>query len=215
MKDRAEELVLSQAIAQALKHFEERQPDRLQAFVVDLMRYERRLWMMGLSDRAVRPAVGGGPSPPAGFWRMAGLAVTAPIALYGWAHRLAPVWFVEWAVEKFSPRENVRAQVAHASMIAGLVGFGVLYAAAAIVMWRLGGAAWALAYLVSLPVTGPFAHAWIRSFARVGGQIRAAWLMGRLPLTRRHLARMRARLIADIDAFRADYRRDVLKLPSS
>jgi membrane protein implicated in regulation of membrane protease activity len=97
-------------------------------------------------------------------------------------------------------------------MIAGLVGFGVLYASAAAVMWHVAGAAWAVAYLISLPPTGLFAHAWVRALRRFGGQARTAWLMARLPLTRRHLVRMRARLIADIEAFRAEYRRDVLKI---
>ena len=71
---------------------------------------------------------------------------------------------------------------------------------------------WALLYVVSLPLSGLIAHAWVRSLARFGGQVRASWLLGRLPLTRRHLARMRAGLIGQIEAFRAEYRRDVLKI---
>ncbi len=212
MPEHAEELVLSQAIGQALKYFEDHEPARLQDFVIELMRYERRVWMLGLSDPALEAVDESGEPSPLGFWRAAALIAGAPVALYGWVHRLAPVWFIEWAVPKFSPRENVRAQIAHGSMIAGLVGFGVLYAAAAALMWHFAGGGWALVYLLSLPLSGLFAHAWVRSLVRFGGQVRASWLMGRLPLTRRHLARMRARLIAEIDAFRAEYRREVLKV---
>jgi glycerol-3-phosphate O-acyltransferase/dihydroxyacetone phosphate acyltransferase len=210
MPEHAEELVLTQAIGQALRHFETHAPDRLQAFVNDLMRYERRLWALGLSDEAIGDADGAGSPRGGGFWRAVGLAAGAPLAIYGWIHRLAPAWFVEWAVEKFSPRENRRAQVAHASIIAGLVGFGALYATAAVLMWRLAGLQWALLYVASLPLSGLYAHAWMGSLARHGGHVRAGWLLDRMPLTRRHLARMRHRLIQEIDEFRAEYRREVL-----
>jgi 1-acyl-sn-glycerol-3-phosphate acyltransferase len=210
MPERAEELILSQAIARALAYFEDREPARLQAFVIDLMRYERRLWMLGLSDRAVRTVAEPDRAPAAGFWQAVSLVATSPIALYGWVHRLAPVWFIEWAVEKYSPRENRRAQIALGSMIAGLIAFSALYAAAASLMWYLAGVQWAVIYSISLPLTGLFAHAWLRALVRWGGQVRTGWLLSRLPLTRRHLARMRERLIAEIDAFRGDYRRGVM-----
>jgi len=141
-----------------------------------------------------------------------GLVAGAPIAAYGWLHRIAPVAVVEWAIVKFSPAENVRAQVAHASMIAGFVAFGLLYAIAAGVMWYLAGWIAALLYLVSLPLTGLYAHHWVRMLHAFAGQLRAARLVMRLPLTSRYLARLRERLIGEIESFRADYRRDVLNV---
>jgi glycerol-3-phosphate O-acyltransferase/dihydroxyacetone phosphate acyltransferase len=215
MPAHAEELVLTQAIGQALKYFEGHDPDRLRVFVDDLMRYERRLDAVGLGDPALESVddVAGRSGWP--VWRAAALAMSAPLALYGWVHRLAPAHFIEWAVEKFSPRENVRAQIAHVSMIAGLIGFGALYAAAAAVMWHYAGPGWAAAYVLSLPLSGLFAHAWMRGLARVSGEMRAGWLLARMPFTRRYLVRMRARLIAEIEAFRAEYRREVLKVETA
>lgn len=209
MPPQAEELVLSQAIAQAIAHFERSDPDRLAGFVVDLIRYERRLWMFRLSDRSLSAAT----EPLAGWRRWmasAALAATAPIALYGWVHRFAPAWVVEWAVGRFAMPEQRRAQTAHASMIAGLVAFGALYAAAALVVGLLAG--WTVAgwYGLSLPLTGVFSVYYVRALLRVGGDARAAWLRRRLPLSMRHLARQRDRLIREIEAFRADYRRDAL-----
>jgi len=209
---RAEELLLSQAIAQALKHFETQQPDRLAVFVNDLMRYERRLWMLGLSDRTIEAFAESRSVSAPTTSQTIGLVLGAPIALYGWVHRLAPVWFTEWAVEKFAPRQNLRAQIAHGSMIAGLLGFGVMYAAASAIMWYFAGWPVAVLYLLSLPLTGVFAYHYLRAVYRYAGQIKAAGILLRLPLTRRNLARMRARLVAEIDAFRMDYRREVLKV---
>ena len=206
---RAQELVLSQAIAQALTHFETRDPVRLAAFVAELTRYERRLRLLGLSDRSIEAMHAGGVGAP-NLVRTVGLVAGAPIALFGWLHRLAPVWFTEWAVAKFSPQENVRAQVAHGSMIAGVIAFGALYATAASLMWYFAGWHWAVIYLLSLPLTGLFAHHYLRALYRYAGQVKAAAILLRLPVTRRNLARMRARLIAEIDAFRVDFRRDVL-----
>lgn len=209
---RAEELVLSQAIAQALAHFESHEPERLAAFVVELKKYEGRLELAGLSDPEVKAlAPGGRPRGPR-WLRAILLVLGAPVAAFGWVHRLAPVWFIEWAIAKFSPKENVIAQVAHASMVAGLVAFGVLYATAAGAVWYLAGWQWAAVYLVSLPLTGIFAHHYLGMFRSFAGEVRALRVLARLPLTRVHLARMRARLIAEIESFRADYRRDVLKM---
>src|SRR6185503_8374586 len=137
---RAEELVLSQAIAQALVHFESEAPDRLATFVNDLIRYEKRLGLVGLSDDSVEELAGeGGAVRTPGLIATIGLVARSPFALYGWVHRIAPVWLIEWAVDRFSPPENKRAQVAHASIIAGFIGFGVLYALAAGLMWYFAG----------------------------------------------------------------------------
>ncbi len=210
---RAEELLLGQAIAGALAHFESAAPDRLAGFVNDLIRYEQRLHTLGLSDRSVGALADDDDVPVPGLLATAGLVAGAPFALFGWVHRIAPVWLIEWAVDRFSPPDNRRAQVAHASILAGFIGFGMLYALAAGLMWYVAGWPLALVYLVSLPVTGVFAHHYARFLRRYAGRVRAMRILMRLPLTRRNLARTRARLIREIEAFREDYRRDVLRMP--
>lgn len=209
---RGEELVLTQAIASALSHFETSDPERLAGFVNDLTRYEKRLSLLGLTDRSVEELAATQSVPRPTIVGTLVLIFGAPIAIYGWVHRSAPVWFIEWAVDRFSPAENKRAQIAHASILAGFIGFGVIYALAAGLMWYLAGWRLALVYLISLPITGLFAHHYFRFVNRYAGRVKAAAILMRLPLTRRNLARARARLIREIEAFRADYRRDVLKM---
>jgi len=206
---RAEDLLISQAIAQALAFVESKHPDRLAAFVGDLARYERRLSMLGLRDESIAALEPSGAVPAPGPLAVLGLVLGAPIAAYGWLHRLAPVWFVEWAVAKFSPRENLRAQMAHGSMIAGLVAFGIIYAAAAGLMWHFAGWRVAALYLASLPLSGLFAVRYLRALHRYAGRIKGARILLRLPLTRRNLARTRERLVRQIEWFGAGYRRDV------
>ncbi|HET9368690.1 MAG TPA: lysophospholipid acyltransferase family protein [Vicinamibacterales bacterium] len=205
----AEELMLGRAIGDALAHFEAREPERLAGFVVELMRYERRLWLLGLSDRTIGAIADGRMRRP-GVARSALLAIGAPIAVYGWAHRLAPIWCIDWALDRFAPAENRRSQVAHGSMVAGLIAFGGLYLAAAALMWRLVGPTAAAIYLFSLPLTGLFAHWYLGQLAQHAGHVRSSRVLYRLPIGRRHLVRMRERLIAAIEALRSDYRRDVL-----
>jgi len=206
----AEELLLGQAIAQGVAWIESSQPDRLAAFVSELDRYERRLWTLGLTDQAVASVSASGRVGRPAWWTLAALAAGAPIALYGWIHRFAPLWFIEWAVDHFVEPGVRRSQTAHASMIAGLVGFGVLYAIAAGLVWAVAGWAVAVLYLISLPVTGLFAHAYVRALHRAMGSARAAAILLRVPLARRRLVEQRERLISEIEVARADYRRDVL-----
>jgi glycerol-3-phosphate O-acyltransferase/dihydroxyacetone phosphate acyltransferase len=190
---------------------ESRHPDRLAVFVDDLARYERRLSMLGLQDEAIAALEPSGAVPSPGPLAIPGFVIGAPIAAYGWIHRLAPVWVIEWAVAKFSPPENRLAPVAHGSMIAGFVSFGLLYAAAAGLMWHFAGWKPAAVYLASLPLSGIFAFRYVRALHRYAGRLKGARILLRLPLTRRNLARTRERLVRQIELFRADYRRDVLK----
>jgi hypothetical protein len=179
-------------------------------FLLELDRYDGRLRLLGLSDYEVAAPGPGWMTRVPGWLATVMMVAGAPVALYGWLHRLAPVWVVEWAVEKFASGENRRAQVSLAVMIAGLVAFGALYAMAAVLMWWFAGALWAAVYAASLPITGLFAFYYVRNLSRLVGRVRAARVLGRLRFTRRRLTRQRARLIDEIEAFRADYRREVM-----
>ena len=90
MSRQAEELVLSQAIAQALEFVELNHPGRLAAFVAKLDRYEQRLKRLSLSDETVQQFTTGKNVAARTLGAAVLVVLGAPVAFYGWVHRLLP-----------------------------------------------------------------------------------------------------------------------------
>ncbi|HKS36691.1 MAG TPA: lysophospholipid acyltransferase family protein, partial [Verrucomicrobiae bacterium] len=84
----AEELVLTQAINDAVGDVNRNQPERFLAFVRNLNHYERWLRRLRLSDDTVRRfTVPGGLAPSSAVWTLVAV-IGFPVALYGGLHRL-------------------------------------------------------------------------------------------------------------------------------
>jgi len=206
MPEDAETLVLLQAVARALRHFETNEPVRLAAFVRELDRYEGWLGRLGLSDRAVGSlARRGGRAKRAGA--AAVLLLAAPVATFGWLHHLLPSWLVGRAVERFTPADKRKSQTATAAMLAGLIVLGIVYPAYVALAYVWLGAWPALAYAMALPLSGLAGHYFLGALRSYGGRLRTAGVLLQGPIARRTLLTLRARLIATIEEFRADYAR--------
>ena len=205
----AESLVLTQAIAAALAHFEKTEPERVGAFVEDLNRYERWLGRLGLSDRALHGTTANDGAGRRALTTVA-LIVTAPIALFGWLHHLLPAWLVGWALQRFTPVEYRKSQTPLTVMLAGTMALAMCYAAyGALVWWRLGAGP-ALVYAAALPIAGLVGHKSLRALRRYGGRLRSAGILLQVPIARRTLVALRRRLIQTIEGFRADYARTLV-----
>ena len=205
----AETLVLTRAMASALKHFEQTEPERVAAFVADLDRYERLLRRLGLSDQSFEHVTA--PSSVAHRALVpAALVVSAPVALFGWLHHLLPAWLVGWSLQRFTPAQYRKSQTPLTVMLAGPMALALCYAVYITLAWVGFGAGWALLYGAALPVSGFVAHEYLRALRRHGGRLRTAGILLQVPLARRTLVTSRRRLIETIEAFRADYARTLV-----
>jgi glycerol-3-phosphate O-acyltransferase / dihydroxyacetone phosphate acyltransferase len=205
----AETLVLTRAMASALAHFEQTEPERVAAFVADLDRYERLLRRLGLSDQSVEHVT----APSSVAHRalvLSALVVSAPVALFGWLHHLLPAWLVGWSLQRFTPAEYRKSQTPLTVMLAGPMALALCYAVYITLAWVGFGAGWALVYAAALPVSGFVAHEYLRALRRHGGRLRTAGILLQVPLARRTLVTSRRRLIETIEAFRADYARTLV-----
>jgi glycerol-3-phosphate O-acyltransferase / dihydroxyacetone phosphate acyltransferase len=211
---RAEKLRLTQMIAQAVDHVYRMQPERAAAFVRKLDGYEMELSRLKLSEESLA-------SRPQKrkvarlslLWAMLGI-IGAPIAIYGWMHRLLPYLVVQWAVRRFANRDKHKAQIATTAMIAGLVIFNFFYGLyTLLVQWFFG---WpeSLWFVLSLPVTGIIAHYYIRKLRRLGAGIRDTLVLLRAPAAARRLAALRAEMISEIEAVRPEIRDQLKPLES-
>ena len=204
MPDEAETLVLMQTIASALRHFEQREPERLAAFVADLDRYEHWMDRLGLSDQTVDAL-----SRALRVWPRvltgAVLALLSPLAVVGWAHHVVPSALVGWSLRRFTPAENRKSQTPITVMIAGALALILCYTAYIGVAYAWLGTWPAVIYAGLLPISGLIALYYLRTLRQYGGRLRSAALLLQRPVARRTLVSLREGLIASMDAFRADY----------
>ncbi len=207
----ARALMLAQQIAETVDRVYRTQPERAAAFAAKLNFYERWLARLSISNDALElfpqtKRLAG----HAAEWAFVAI-VGAPIALYGWLHRLIPYALIKWATHKFTMEGKRKAQASTTAIAAGVVGFGVCYAIyIAVCQWLFGWPA-SLWYGLSLPVTGLLAHYYLREVRRLWAAVRTTIVLLRAPFAATRLLAMREELIAEIEAVRAGLGSGILK----
>jgi 1-acyl-sn-glycerol-3-phosphate acyltransferase len=201
---RAEELVLSQRIAIAVEHVYRTQPERARGFAHRLARYEHMLRRLRISDEVVAQ-VSRRESIAAQSTFLAAVAILgAPIAVYGWIHRVIPYTLVRWAIRRFTHPEKRKAQTSTAVIESGIVAFGVCYSAYVAVFHWLVGWPWTLWYALTLPLASILAHYYGRAFGQFRAGVRNVIVFLRAPFVVRRLIRRRAELVREIESVRTE-----------
>jgi glycerol-3-phosphate O-acyltransferase/dihydroxyacetone phosphate acyltransferase len=200
LSPRAEELDLTQRIARSVEHVYRTEPERAARFAARLDLYERRLARLRISDetlvmfprkeKLVSQSL---------FWSIIAV-LGAPIALYGWVHRVIPYALVKRAVKKFTHPEKRKAQTSTVAIEAGILAFGFCYGVYVLIVHWLFGWPVSLWYALSLPVAGLLAHYYLRELRKLGAAVRNAIVLLRAPLAARWLLAMRSALVAEIEA---------------
>lgn len=207
----AQKLMLSQQIAEIVDRVYRTQPERASTFAVKLDFYERWLARLKISSDALelfpQTTKLAGQTAEWAFIAIVG----APIALYGWLHRLIPFALIKWSAQKFTMEGKRKAQASTTAIAAGAVGFVVCYAIyIAVFQWLFGWPA-SLWYALSLPVTGILAHYYLREVRRMWAAVRTTAVLLRAPFAAKRLLAMRAELIADIESVRASESREAVQ----
>lgn len=201
---RAEELVLVQAIANAVEYAFQHQPERAKAFCFKLDQYEHWLRRLSLSDETLAAAPGQRRLAVRNLGWALMAVVGVPLALYGWVHRWAPYVLIRWAVGRFARIRVDKTHVSTVSLMAGVVGFGVAYGLYIGLFQALFGWPLSLYYALSLPVASLAAYYYLREVRRLAGGLRTTLVLLRAPLATRRLLARRAELIAEIDGVRRE-----------
>ena len=203
---RAEELLVTQRIVAAVEHVYRTQPERAAAFATKLDAYERWLRRLRISDEhlALFPDKSKLLSQSITGATLAVLG--APIALYGWLHRLIPFAVVKWAVSGFTEPGKRKAQTSTAVIAAGIIAFGVFYGLCVAVVHAWLGWPASLWYALSLPVASLIAHYYLRELRRLVASLRNTGVLLRAPMAARRLLAVRAELVGEIEAVRGEGR---------
>lgn len=203
---RVQELLLSQQVAETVKSVYRDQPERAAGWTSKLLDYEHRLQRLRLSEEFLKLNA----NRRTLAWKLAAwsfvLLVGAPVAIYGWVHRLVPFSLVKWAIGRFTEKGKQKAQTATVAIEAGLIAFGAWYGACLFVVHHFFGWPLSLWYGLSLPVTGILAHYYLRAFAALKMTWRVVVLRSRAPAASRRLKTLRASLLAEIESVAGESR---------
>ncbi len=197
---RAEELVLTQRITEAVEQVYKCEPEMAATFAAKLDFYERRLARLRISDEslALFPAkerlVG-----QSLFWSAVAL-LGAPMAVYGWAHRIVPHAIIKWAVNRFPVPEKRKAQTSTTKILGGIVLYGAFFGLYIAVFHAFFGLPASFWYALSLPPATLLAFYHLRELRRLRASVRNTMVLLRAPFAAKRLLGLRAELIADIEA---------------
>ena len=206
---RAEDLVLSQAIANAAEWMERTFPERFNAFARKLRDYERRRARLKLSDETNERLSEKRNLLAYGLSRALLVVLGAPIAVYGWVHRLLPFALISLVATRFTNPGARKAQKPHVSMLVGVFAFGGCYALYVWLVHRWFGWPFSLWYALSLPIAGLISYYYTHEMLRLCDALRTAVILFRVPFARKRLLSLRSELLAEIEEARKEYRRSV------
>jgi glycerol-3-phosphate O-acyltransferase / dihydroxyacetone phosphate acyltransferase len=192
---------LSHAIAEAAQHFAEREPERVEALWQRIQGYRGLLWEYRVRDEAVRGRLAR-PRLSARLQHGSWAGLGFPLFLYG-----ATVNGLPYYVPRLISHRLARKETDYATMrlLASVVAIPLFWGLETWLVWSLAGALWAVAFALSLPLSGLFAYRYLGGLGRLQGQIR----LGAMALVRRQAAsrllEARREIIADLERAKNDY----------
>jgi len=194
-------LRLSRTIADAVAHFEQRDPARVERLWADMQRYRAMLAAYQVRDHAVR-AHAERARGRARLRRSWEASLGLPLFAYGLLVNGLPYLLPRWLAHRTARKET---DYATTRLLVSILAFPVFWALEIWIVWRLTSLGWAFLFALSLPVSGLLAYRYLRGVGRLRSQLRFGWLA----LTHRHSAARllveRRALIAELDRAKDDY----------
>jgi 1-acyl-sn-glycerol-3-phosphate acyltransferase len=177
---------LSRTIVEAVAYFKERDPDRVAALWQRIQHYRALLAGWHVRDQAVGARLRGD-LPPHRLRSSTAAVLGLPVFLYGSVVNALPYLIPRWLAHTFARKETNYATI---RLLASMVAFPLCWGLEVWLVRRLAGTGWAIAFAISLPMTGLLAYHYLRGLSR----LRARTGFALLALTHRTAA---ARLLAE------------------
>ena len=194
-------LRLSRAIADAVAHFEERDPERLARLWEGLQRYRALLAAYRVRDQAVRLRAQRKPARARlrASWEA---SLGLPFFAYGLLVNGLPYLLPRWLARRTARKET---DYATTRLLASVVAFPLFWTIEIWIVWQLLGLPWAAGFALSLPLSGLIAYRYLGGVSRLRSQLR----FGVLSLTQRQsagrLLAERSALVAELERARDEY----------
>jgi glycerol-3-phosphate O-acyltransferase / dihydroxyacetone phosphate acyltransferase len=154
---------LSRTIVEAVEYFKEHEPARAADVWRRIQHYRALLSAWHVRDQAVGDRLRISESHH--NFRQSGAAVIGlPLFLYGAVVNLLPYLIPRWLAHTFARKETDYATI---RLLASVLAFPLLWGLETWLVWRMAGATWAAAFVLSLPLSGLLAYHYFRGLARL------------------------------------------------
>lgn len=197
-------LRLSRTIADAVAHFEQRDPARVERLWAEIQRYRAMLATHHVRDQAVRAHAERGPGR-ARLRRSWEASLGLPFFAYGLLVNGLPYLLPRWIARRTARKET---DYATTRLLASIVAFPLFWALETWLVWRFSSLGWALLFALSLPLSGLIAYRYLGGVGRLRSQLQFGWLS----LTHHHSATRllaeRQALVAELERAKDDYLAD-------
>jgi 1-acyl-sn-glycerol-3-phosphate acyltransferase len=192
---------LSGSIADAVEHFRQQDPERIERFWQRILGYQAGLAAYRLRDETVRTSL----ERPAERRRVARswqTIIGLPLFAYGAAVNFLPYYLPGWLAGRTSRRPT---DYATTRLLASVVAFPLFWALETLLVGWVAGPRWAVAFFLSLPLGGLIAYRYLVGTGRLRHQLRfGALLLTRAQEARRLLAERRE-IVGELERTTRDY----------
>ncbi len=194
-------LRLSRAIVDAVQHFKERDPGRVERLWQRIQEYKALLAEYRIKDQAVQSRLR--VAPLRRRLGISGLGLLGlPLFAYGWVVNALPYYVPRWMARTLTTKET---DYATARLLSSIVLVPFFWGIETWLVWRLTNLWIAALFLASLPLSGLLAYRYLGGLGRLQHQLR----FGVLAVTRSQAARrllVHRRLILDeLERAKTDY----------
>jgi hypothetical protein len=192
---------LSRTIVEAVNHFKERDPARVEALWQRIQGYRALLARYHVRDEAVRRRL----TPPPVRTRLLHsweALLGLPLFVYGALVNALPYFVPRWLAHRMARKETDYATV---RFLASIIAVPVFWGLEIWIVARAVGATAALLFAVSLPLSGLIAFRYLRGAGRLGQVLRFSTFALIHEQDARRLVAERQAIVQDLDRAKADY----------
>jgi 1-acyl-sn-glycerol-3-phosphate acyltransferase len=192
---------LSRTIVEAVNHFKERDPARVEALWQRIQGYRALLARYHVRDEAVRRRL----TPPPVRTRLLHsweALLGLPLFVYGALVNALPYFVPRWLAHRMARKETDYATV---RFLASIIAVPVFWGLEIWIVARAVGATAALLFAVSLPLSGLIAFRYLRGAGRLGQVLRFSTFALTHEQDARRLVAERQAIVQDLDRAKADY----------
>jgi 1-acyl-sn-glycerol-3-phosphate acyltransferase len=192
---------LSRSIADAVRHFKASDPARVETLWQRIQAYRSLLAQYRLRDETVRARRERLPARAklAFSWDA---IVGLPFFGYGAVVNALPYYGPRWLARRLARKETDYATI---RLLASIVAFPLFWSLQTWLVARVAGAGWALAFALSLPLSGLIAYRYLIGAGWLRGRLRFARLAASQSQAARRLVAEREAIVAELERARQDY----------
>jgi glycerol-3-phosphate O-acyltransferase/dihydroxyacetone phosphate acyltransferase len=193
---------LSRTIVEAVAHFKVHDPDRVTGIWQRIQHYRALLAECHVRDQAVGARLRADDQQHHRLRSSGAAVVGLPIFLYGTVVNGLPYLIPRWLAHAFARKETDYATI---RLLSSVAAFPICWGLEIWLAWRVAGSGWAIAFAVTLPLSGLLAYHYLRGLHRLRARARFAILA----LTRRQAASRllveRRDILAALERAKADF----------